>query len=201
MKMKVTTQYNDECDQILAELEAVESLASTTDDPAVLDRLAREAKWAVSSLPMSIAKNPHTSSETLTYLAERRGMLKAHYYFARHPNTTAEVLTKLARLDKANSLVRGIIAGRKDIPEDLLRELAEDQYPVIARNPTAPTDVLITASKSCHYSVRRDVAGNPRTPIEVLVEMREAETNSIVMEVLDAGIERRGLLELFTADE
>ena len=74
-----------------------------------------------------------------------------------------------------NPPTRRYAAWRRDLPPDVIRELAGDGNPsvrlAIASNPNAPPDVLARLAGDGNSMVRYAVAENPSTPPEVLASL------------------------------
>jgi hypothetical protein len=49
----------------------------------------------------------------------------------------------------------------------------------VARNPKTPIEILINLSKDENWSVRCNVASNPKTPIEILTNLSKDENWSV----------------------
>lgn len=99
------------------------------------------------------ALDPSLSDTDLAVLA-RSGEAKVRAGAAAHPNTPLTLLLKLAT-DEANSVRAGVARNpRKDIPEEVLRELANDSaadvvFALIA-NPSVPDSVIARVMRGKH---------------------------------------------------
>ena len=82
-----------------------------------------------------------------------------------------ELLRELSKDSDSN--VRINVADNENAPEDVLRELATDDWAdfAVARNPNTPIDVLETLMESEDSSVRRSVAENLSTPVSWLYDL------------------------------
>jgi len=71
------------------------------------------------------------------------------------------------------------LAENPSTPEDILRELATDEYQAIratvAKNPSTPIDVLRDLAQDEHWLVRWNVAENPNVSSKLLVMLFEYE--------------------------
>lgn len=99
------------------------------------------------------ALDPSLSDADLAILA-RSDEAKVRAGAAAHPNTPLTLILKLA-VDEANSVRAGVARNpRKDIPEEVLRELANDNaadvvFALIA-NPSVPDSVIARVMRGKH---------------------------------------------------
>jgi hypothetical protein len=92
----------------------------------------------------------------------------------------AEILRELSKDPEPN--VRINVADNENTPEDVLRELATDDWVdfAVARNPNTPIDVLETLMESEDSSVRRSVAENLSTPVSWLYNLERHDVSDEV---------------------
>jgi hypothetical protein len=99
------------------------------------------------------ALDPSLSDNDLAQLA-RSDEAKVRAGAAAHPNTPLTLILKLA-VDEANSVRAGVARNpRKDIPEEVLRELANDKAPdvvfALIANDSVPDSVIARVMRGKH---------------------------------------------------
>lgn len=118
--------------------------------PELLDELSRDADYGTQK---NVASNPNTPVATLIYLAKgTKGSEPILYRIIRNPSTP-------------DSLIKDLIDGKLGF--DLNFNLVKD----LLKSERAPIDFLIDKSKSRTFAYREEVAGNPRTPPEILLNL------------------------------
>lgn len=156
-----------------AETRELMECAKSSENPEQLDYIVDlEDHWYVL---VEVAKNPHTSLETLQKLLseevdfEGRPDCNVREAIAGNPKTTSEMLDKLFNMSDEFS-VRACIAKNLNTSITLLEELANDSYDE-EDNPGFNYD----------WTTRKAVAQNPNTPkhiIEKLSKDKNAEVRA-----------------------
>ncbi|MFE6870087.1 hypothetical protein ACFVFS_26460 [Kitasatospora sp. NPDC057692] len=162
------------------------ALVATTDDPSLADDLAAE-----------LADRDDLGPAQTRALA--CGVDNAALHLAHDGRLTAEDVDPATRPEAALALLergegrpawvrrfaadpdpwrRGRLAGCPDLPEDVLRRLAEDPDPEVVADlaVTAPPALATALARHPHTAVRRAVAANDRTPPAVLAALLTGDT-------------------------
>jgi len=99
------------------------------------------------------------------------------YDLAKNPTTPEDVLRELAKDDYWG--IRAEVAHHPSTPVDLLRDLAKDKEGrvrwYVANNPNTPEDALRDLAKDEDGKVRQNVAENPKASSKMLVMLFEYE--------------------------
>lgn len=120
---------------------------------------------------------------------------------AYHHNTPLDVRLELAR-DPEWSVRSWAAFGADKLPEETIRELAEDPHPEvrkeIALSQFAPIDIIEKLADDSDYGVRYRVSKNPVCPTIVLIKLSE-DPEPIVAKSAKEKLDARGggLGELF----
>ncbi|MHC5765107.1 MAG: variant leucine-rich repeat-containing protein [Nostoc sp.] len=193
VKMKLTANPNTPV-TILTRLGLEENLVNqrNPNTPGIV--LAQAVKSMSSKNLADFIKHPVKGSqmpaETLSQLASHTDS-SVRYRVASHPNTPATVLRQLAR-DSYVATVRAVASNANTFPETLEVLASHPDFTTrleVVRNPNTPpralaqivlstqnsgntpnqtVDMLKSAFPGDHNDVLRSIAGNPRTPREVL---------------------------------
>ena len=131
--------------------------------PELLDELSRDSDYETQK---NVASNPNTPITTLIYLAKRtKGFEPILYRIIRNPSTP-------------DSLIKDLIDGKLgfDLTFDLIQYLLKSER--------APIDFLIDKSKSKNFVYREQVAGNPRTPPEILLNLANDDVYYVIRKLV-----------------
>ena len=100
-------------------------------------------------------------------------------------NIWVEANTTTNPKHKEYSLMR--LAGTKDCPQDILRELCESSIKVrrvLASREVIPKAVCVYLSRDCDQGVREAIARHPDTPSDILLALGGSRNQDVVRNVL-----------------
>lgn len=138
-----------------------ETAAAESTDPEELARLAEHASSFVKS---AVARNPHTTADTLRILAAA-GDKYVDSRIAGHPNTPADLLAALA--SSTDGFVQAGVASNPNADPSALERLASAGARVrerVAANKATPAETLLALATDREAEIRIGVARNRNTP-------------------------------------
>ena len=112
-------------------LKAIVRSPSGSQMPELLHHIAKVATDYVTLV--RIARNPAALPKTLEMLGSLIGINESNIvaHVAKNPSTPMDILNKLSK--HKSWFVRAGIAGRDDVPEDIIKELLGDRVPIVRR--------------------------------------------------------------------
>lgn len=161
-----------------------ENVARNPSTPvAVLSKMAAAKDYKDNGVAFGLAENPNTPPELFEKLASTKDNLILTR-LAENPGVPPSVLEVLAR--SKDEEVLELLAKNPNTPESAIVLIAktDDDWTLerVAVHPNAPAEVLgKLVKKDLIYDERilRDIAGNPKTPVDALKKLASEDDPSI----------------------
>lgn len=167
----------------LEDEEALERAAKNSTNIRLLDRLASHPTRGIREL---VAKNPHTSIETLKKLADTTSTEDLELYVvkevAKNPNTPVSLLYEIYTMNCPSyerRMLQNAIASNPNTPAYLLLRLDMAYRSNLASNPNTPAEVLRAIIDKCNAAERTLIAKHPNTPPDILARLLDDTSKSV----------------------
>jgi hypothetical protein len=196
MSFEVDISKRDEYLEMLSDknlpIESVSAIYNVyIEDKEVVSQIAMNL-----SLRTSVYDRELQSSTIIKELLDKialNGEMDARWAVAKNPHTSSETLKKLSK-DNIN-LVRALVATNSNTPIDTLKKLFNDEKIVrdgLSGNINTPLDILEVLSKDSDKMVRLRVSENDSVSNDILLEfLKDSDQN--VVKSAKVHLDKRGV--------